>query len=131
MTLLEALQVSTPWLAASVGFVGLCVGSFLNVVIHRLPRMMEAQWRAECAELNGTAPQAAEPYNLVKPDSRCPSCNAPIRAWQNIPVVSWLALRGRCAACKAPISLRYPGVELLTGLLSVALALRFGYSMAL
>jgi leader peptidase (prepilin peptidase)/N-methyltransferase len=131
MTLPEALQVSTAWLAASVGFVGLCVGSFLNVVIHRLPRMMEAQWRAECAELNGTPMTASETYNLVKPDSRCPSCNTPIRAWQTIPVVSWLALGGRCAACKAPISARYPAVELLTGALSVALALRFGYSPAL
>jgi len=131
MTLPEALQVSTAWLLASVGFVGLCVGSFLNVVIHRLPLMMEAQWRAECAELNGEAPPASEPYNLLKPDSRCPSCNAPIRAWQNIPVLSWLALRGRCYACRAPISIRYPAVELLTGALSVALALRYGYSAAL
>jgi leader peptidase (prepilin peptidase)/N-methyltransferase len=131
MTLPEALQLSPAWLAAGAGLVGLCVGSFLNVVIHRLPRMMEAQWRAECAELNGAPAPPSEPYNLVKPDSRCPSCNTPIRAWQNIPVVSWLALRGRCAACKAPISFRYPAVELLTGAISVALAVRFGYSAAL
>lgn len=131
MTLPEALQHSPAWLAAGVGLMGLCVGSFLNVVIHRLPRMMEAQWRAECAELTGAPLAASDPYNLVKPDSRCPSCNAPIRAWQNIPVVSWLALRGRCAACRTPISFRYPAVELLTGALSVGLALRFGYSPAL
>jgi leader peptidase (prepilin peptidase)/N-methyltransferase len=131
MTLLDVFREHPAVLWATVGFVGLCVGSFLNVVIHRLPRMMEAQWRAECAELNGAPLPASEPYNLVKPDSRCPSCNAPIRAWQNIPVASWLALRGKCASCRAPISIRYPAVELLTGVLSVALALRFGNSAAL
>jgi leader peptidase (prepilin peptidase)/N-methyltransferase len=110
---------------------GLCIGSFLNVVIHRLPRMMEAQWRSECAELNGAPLPEGEPYNLFTPDSRCPKCGTAIRAWQNIPVASWLALRGKCAACKTPISARYPAVELLTGLLSVAVAWRFGYSAAL
>jgi leader peptidase (prepilin peptidase)/N-methyltransferase len=131
MNLMDVLREFPGALWATVGILGLMVGSFLNVVIHRLPRMMEAQWKAECAELNGATVPAAEPYNLVKPDSRCPSCNTPIRAWQNIPVVSWLALRGKCAACAAPISFRYPAVELLTGLLSVALAWRFGWSLAL
>jgi leader peptidase (prepilin peptidase)/N-methyltransferase len=112
---------------ATCGVAGLCVGSFLNVVIHRLPKMMEAQWRSECAELNGQPVAASEPYNLFTPASRCPSCSTPIRAWQNIPLVSWLALRGRCAACGVRISARYPLVELLTGLLSVAMAWRFGY----
>jgi leader peptidase (prepilin peptidase)/N-methyltransferase len=115
-----------------VGLVGLCVGSFLNVVIHRLPKMMEAQWRAECSELlNGAPPAEAPTYNLVKPDSACPSCGTPIRAWQNIPVVSWIALRGRCASCKASIGVRYPAVEAFTGLLSVAVAWRFGFSGAM
>lgn len=125
------LEHSRPWLWLSVAVLGLCIGSFLNVVIHRLPRMMQAQWRAECAELNGAPLAQAEPFNLFKPDSRCPRCGTAIRALQNIPVVSWLALRGKCAACKAPISIRYPAVELLTAALSVAIAWRFGYSAAL
>jgi leader peptidase (prepilin peptidase) / N-methyltransferase len=128
---ISVLAASHAWLYASVGILGLMVGSFLNVVIHRLPRMMEAQWRRDCAELEGREPAAAEPYNLVKPDSACPSCGAPIRAWQNIPVVSWLALRGKCANCRAPISVRYPLVELLTGLLSILAAWRFGFSWQL
>jgi leader peptidase (prepilin peptidase)/N-methyltransferase len=119
------------WLYASVGVLGLMVGSFLNVVIHRLPKMMEAQWRRDCAELEGREPPKQEPYNLVKPDSACPSCGAAIRAWQNVPVVSWVALRGKCAACKAPISVRYPLVELFTGALSLLVAWHFGYSAAL
>ncbi|MGZ5078382.1 MAG: prepilin peptidase [Usitatibacter sp.] len=131
MEFFSYIESSRPWLWASVAVLGLCIGSFLNVVIHRLPRMMEAQWRAECAELNGTPLAEGEPFNLFKPDSRCPKCGTAIRAFQNIPVVSWLALRGKCAACKAPISIRYPAVELLTGALSVAIAWRFGYSAAL
>ena len=127
-----ALLRSDVWiLCAACGAIGLCVGSFLNVVIHRLPKMMEAQWRSECAELNGAPLPASEPYNLFKPDSRCPSCSTPIRSWQNIPLVSWMALRGRCAACGVPISMRYPLVELLAGVLSGVMAWRFGYGMAL
>jgi len=115
----------------TVAVVGLCIGSFLNVVIYRLPKMMEAQWRAECADLNGLEPVPAERFDLMHPPSRCPSCGTPIRALQNIPVVSWLALRGKCAACRAPISARYPAVELFTGILSVLVAWRIGYSGAL
>ena len=114
-----------------VAIVGLCVGSFLNVVIHRLPRMMEAQWRAECAAIEGREAPAVERYNLWTPASHCPSCGAPIKAWHNVPVAGWLALRGKCAACRAPISARYPLVELLGGLLAVLAAWRFGYSAAL
>jgi leader peptidase (prepilin peptidase)/N-methyltransferase len=88
--------------------------------------MMEAQWRAECASLDGRDPPPAEPYNLLQPASRCPACAAPIRAWQNIPVASWLWLRGRCASCRAPISIRYPAVEIAAGLLGIAMAWRFG-----
>ena len=131
MEILDLLQQSPGWLLATVGVVGLCAGSFLNVVIHRLPRMMEAQWRAECAALDGRDAPASETFNLVVPRSRCPSCGAPITALQNIPVVSWLALRGRCAACQAPIGMRYPAVELATGAVSVLLAWRLGYSAAL
>ena len=131
MMLLEALR-SQPWfLYLAVVLLGLCVGSFLNVVIYRLPKMMEAQWRAECAALAGEAPAPAAPFNLVQPRSRCPSCGTQIAAWQNVPVVSWLALRGKCAACKAPISARYPAVEVVAGLLAALMAWRFGYSAAL
>jgi leader peptidase (prepilin peptidase)/N-methyltransferase len=104
---------------------GLTVGSFLNVVIHRVPRMLEAQWRAQCAELEGKE-LASERYNLLVPASHCPACKAPVRARDNIPVVSYLLLRGKCAACGARISPRYPIVEVLTGLLSAWVALRFG-----
>lgn len=133
MEFIQALKAYPALLFAAAGFVGLCVGSFLNVVIHRLPRMMEAQWRAECAALaaqdaGGAAPAAphAEPYNLLQPASRCPSCATPIRPWQNIPLLSWAWLGGRCAACQAPISLRYPAVELAAGALAALAAWRFG-----
>jgi leader peptidase (prepilin peptidase)/N-methyltransferase len=127
MAYIEAIRLYPSLLYLSAALVGLCVGSFLNVVIHRLPRMMEAQWRAECASLDGAAPPVAgEPYNLFQPGSRCPACGAAIRAWQNIPVASWIALRGRCAACRAPISARYPAVEIAAGTLAVIMAWRFG-----
>jgi leader peptidase (prepilin peptidase)/N-methyltransferase len=127
MEFIDAIRHNPPLFYVTVVLVGLCVGSFLNVVIHRLPRMMEAQWRAECAALNGAEPaEAPEPYNLFQPGSRCPGCAAPIRAWQNIPVVSWVALRGRCANCRTPISFRYPAVEIAAGVLAAAMAWRFG-----
>jgi leader peptidase (prepilin peptidase)/N-methyltransferase len=127
MAYLEAIRLYPSLLFTSAALLGLCVGSFLNVVIHRLPRMMEAQWRAECASLDGgTAPEPAEPYNLFQPGSRCPSCGTAIRAWQNIPVASWVWLRGRCAACRTPIGLRYPAVEIVAGALAVLMAWRFG-----
>jgi leader peptidase (prepilin peptidase)/N-methyltransferase len=107
--------------------VGLAVGSFLNVVIHRLPLMMERAWQTECAELRGETPPELEPLSLATPGSRCPACGHPIGALENIPIVSWLALRGRCSACKAPISARYPVVEALTGLLSAYIAWHFGF----
>lgn len=131
MDILSLLQHSPAWLAAFAGVVGLCVGSFLNVVIHRLPRMMEAQWKAECAALEGREAAEDPVFNLVTPRSRCPACGTPIGALQNIPVVSWIALGGKCAACKARISVRYPAVELAGGALAVLVALRFGYSAAL
>jgi leader peptidase (prepilin peptidase)/N-methyltransferase len=105
---------------------GLCVGSFLNVVIHRLPKMLERGWQAQCAELRGETPDPGPTYNLVVPRSACPACGARITALQNIPVVSWLALRGRCAQCKAPISSRYPLVEVLGGALAACAIWRFG-----
>jgi len=122
-----------PWLALAFG---LCVGSFLNVVIHRLPKMMERAWRADCAELMaGDAPAAAAapaqaPYNLFVPRSACPGCGRGIRAIENVPVASWLALRGRCAGCGMRISARYPLVELLAGLGAAWSAAHFGFGAA-
>jgi leader peptidase (prepilin peptidase)/N-methyltransferase len=117
--------------------VGLLVGSFLNVVIHRLPRMLERQWRADCAALGDTVTATVQVtatvvpprYDLIAPRSACPACNAPIAAWHNIPVLSWLLLRGRCASCGAPIAARYPLVELLSGLLTALVAWKFGYGL--
>ncbi len=115
--------------AAAAAALGLVIGSFLNVVIHRLPVVLERRWRAECADLAGLPAPAGEKYSLVAPRSRCPACNAPIRAIHNIPVVSWLALRGRCASCRAPISPRYPLVELATGAAFAAVAWHFGIGL--
>ena len=109
---------------------GLLIGSFLNVVIYRVPIMMDNALRAECAELQSPSGRRAArraAFNLVTPRSACPTCKAPITALQNIPVVSWLALRGKCANCKTPISARYPLVELATGVLSGFIAWHFGF----
>ncbi len=130
MSLQQAFQIA-PWLfiAFAVLF-GLCAGSFLNVVIHRLPKMMERQWRSECAELTGAAAPPAGRYNLVVPRSSCPKCGHRISALDNIPVASYIALGGKCPACKAPISMRYPVVEALAGVLSGYAAWRFGPTAA-
>jgi leader peptidase (prepilin peptidase)/N-methyltransferase len=127
-----ALLAANPALFAAIaGLFGLAIGSFLNVVIHRLPLVLERQWRAQAAELEGRQPEVpAQPYNLVRPRSRCPACQAPISAAHNIPVVSWLWLRGRCAACRALISVRYPLVELATGLAFAAVAWHFGCGLS-
>jgi leader peptidase (prepilin peptidase)/N-methyltransferase len=108
--------------------VGLLVGSFLNVVIHRVPVMLERAWRREALALDGKDPPHEPAYDLIRPRSACPACKAPITALQNIPVLSWLALKGRCARCSKPISARYPLVELFTALLSAAVAWKFGAS---
>ena len=130
-----ALLAGSPGLFLGTSLVlGLVIGSFLNVVIHRLPIMLEREWRQQCSELANPDPGATtmpagvfEPYNLMVPRSACPACKAPITALQNIPLLSWLILRGRCARCGNPISVRYPLVELLTGILSAAVAWRFGF----
>jgi leader peptidase (prepilin peptidase)/N-methyltransferase len=112
--------------------IGLVVGSFLNVVIYRLPKMMERAWKEECAELGNAAPQpkSTETYNLFVPRSRCPACGHGITALENIPLLSWAVLRGRCSACKARISPRYPLVELLGGIAAAWSAARFGFTPA-
>jgi len=110
------------------------VGSFLNVVIHRLPKMMDVEWRRQCVEFlhpeqaDGALQENARRYNLIVPRSACPSCGHAIAAVENIPVVSYLVLGGRCKACRTPISLRYPAVEALTGLLTGFVAWHFGVS---
>jgi leader peptidase (prepilin peptidase)/N-methyltransferase len=124
--LLALLRASPALAAALAGAFGLVIGSFLNVVVHRLPRMLERAWRAECAELEGRVAPPAPPYDLLRPRSACPACGAPVRAVHNIPLISWLWLRGRCADCHAPISARYPLVELATGLVFAAVVWRFG-----
>ena len=125
--------------AGSVFLLGLVIGSFLNVVIYRLPIMLERDWRAQAAELlssvadasspTSIAPAVAERFDLITPRSACPACKTPIKAWQNIPVVSWLLLQGRCASCRTKISVRYPLVELAAGLLSAWVAWRFGFGV--
>lgn len=133
MTLTELYLTEPAWLIASVFILSLLIGSFLNVVIHRLPIMMEREWREQAqqvlaAEGDAHTPPSATKYNLVVPRSACPHCGAQITALQNIPVVSWVFLHGKCAACKAPISIRYPLVELTTALLSALVAWRFGFT---
>jgi leader peptidase (prepilin peptidase)/N-methyltransferase len=126
---IDLLSASTPLLAGVAFLFGLLVGSFLNVVIHRVPVMLERAWRRECLALDGKEPPA--PYNLVVPRSACPSCKAPIGALQNIPVVSWVLLGGRCRSCKTRISARYPIIELLTAVMSATVALKFGFGWTL
>jgi leader peptidase (prepilin peptidase)/N-methyltransferase len=127
MSPLELLQ-SPPVLLTAAALVGLCLGSFLNVVVYRLPKILERRWRAECAELNGAAAEesAGTPYNLVLPRSACPACGHRITALQNIPLLSYALLGGRCAQCRARIPLRYPAVEALTAALTVFVAWHFG-----
>ena len=129
MLILEYLQATPLAFVVACTLLGLIVGSFLNVVILRLPVIMERDWRVQCHELleleHNTEP--TEKFNLVTPRSRCPSCGHQITAFENIPVLSWIALRGRCRGCKTRISWRYPCIELLTGLLTGAVALRLGF----
>ena len=128
--MLLLLQTSPLFFSLFAGFLGLMVGSFLNVVIHRLPKMMERDWRLQCAELSGQAPEPTPHYNLLVPRSACPHCNRPIGAIENIPVLSYLFLRGKCKGCGAAISPRYPIVESISGLLSAYTAWHFGFGLA-
>ena len=116
--------------AATAGLFGLIVGSFLNVVIHRLPKMMEMDWQCQCAELRGEEVPVTEPLTLSTPRSRCPHCGHRITALENIPIISWLILRGKCSGCSEPISIRYPIVEAVTGLLTAFAAWHFGFGWA-
>jgi leader peptidase (prepilin peptidase)/N-methyltransferase len=124
--LINAFSEVPALLVVFAGILGLVVGSFLNVVIHRLPKMMERDWQMQCADLRNEPAPDLPSINLFKPRSHCPHCGHVIRAWENVPVVSWLALRGKCSACKAPISLRYPAVEVFTGVVSAVVAWKYG-----
>ncbi len=130
--LLQLLETDPTALIITAGLSGLVVGSFLNVVISRLPIMIERDWRREAIDYLGIATEPApepQPFNLLKPRSGCPRCTSPIRPWQNIPIVSYLILGGQCASCKMPISMRYPAVEGLTAILSALVAWRFGCTL--
>jgi leader peptidase (prepilin peptidase) / N-methyltransferase len=127
--MLEVLAAVPPLFVLVAVLLGLLVGSFLNVVIHRLPLMMQREWKAQCAWLDGKEYSDTAAYNLVVPRSACPSCQHPIAWYENIPVLSWLVLKGRCSDCGTSISKRYPLVELLTGALFGYAAWRWGVSM--
>ena len=129
MNLSELLSIYPLLFIGLSGIAGLIVGSFLNVVIHRLPIMMEQEWQTQCAELLGQAKTGVEPsaFNLWMPRSHCPTCGHPVGVRENIPLLSYLLLRGRCAHCQTPISPQYPLVEGLSGLLAAAVAWRFGF----
>jgi leader peptidase (prepilin peptidase)/N-methyltransferase len=140
MSLLDLLQTVPAAFVSACLILGLMVGSFLNVVIHRLPKMMELGWKQQCAELaqadraDGLAPDGDAtphtPYNLVVPRSACPHCNHAISAWENIPIFSYLLLRGKCSGCGAAISPRYPVIEAVSGILSTYAAWHFGFGPA-
>ncbi|MCP1771394.1 leader peptidase (prepilin peptidase)/N-methyltransferase [Neisseria perflava] len=124
------LNELVPFAVPLAAVFGLLVGSFLNVVIYRVPVMMERGWTLFAKEHLGMTPSEEElkPFNLMKPDSRCPQCGAVVRAWQNIPVISYILLGGKCGSCKTPIAKRYPLVELLTAVLFAAVAWQYGWS---
>jgi len=133
MQQLNTLLAITPLFSLLAGVIGLLVGSFLNVVIYRLPIMMQQGWRKECSEYLQLNPETAqtekeEPFNLVFPLSRCPKCNTPIKPYQNIPILSYIFLRGKCAQCDCHISMRYPIIEALTAITSFIVAWHFGYT---
>lgn len=137
-SIIEVMQSQLWFYLTTIGLISLCIGSFLNVVIYRLPVMMQREWQSECRllledELNknpskpdNSNPGSNEPFNLVKPNSTCPKCKTAIKPWQNIPIISWLILKGKCASCSNPISARYPAVELITAVLSLIVAYSFG-----
>jgi leader peptidase (prepilin peptidase)/N-methyltransferase len=141
MSFLQALQNPSVILSAACALLGLVVGSFLNVVIHRLPKMLEREWDAQAADLldHKNQPDVAKKlragdtkrYNLITPASTCPHCGHKIRAYENIPILSYVFLRGRCSSCKAPISIRYPIVEAISGVLAAYIGWRFGLTMAM
>ncbi len=130
MSLFEVLQAAPAAFILLCLFLGLIVGSFLNVVIHRLPKMMECGWLQQCAEMRGEEVRESPAYNLLVPRSACPHCNHAISAWENIPVFSYVFLRGKCKGCGVGISVRYPLVEAISGVLCAYAGYHFGFGMA-
>ena len=138
MSIIEALQHNSVFYLSAVLVLGLLVGSFLNVVIHRLPIMLKQQWRSDCEEFLAEADEKKAPdttikkpdttFNLVHPRSRCPHCGHQITALENIPVISYLFLKGRCSECKTPISIRYPVIETISGLMVFTVAWQLGFT---
>jgi leader peptidase (prepilin peptidase)/N-methyltransferase len=130
MEVIDALRGSHHLFVAVALVLGLLVGSFVNVVIYRLPKMMEREWQDQCAELRGEALPDAPKFNIVVPRSACPWCAHRITALENVPVASWIALGGKCSSCKTRIPFRYPFVEALTGVVTAFIAWRFGFGAA-
>ena len=129
MSIIDFLASHVLAFVLCVLLIGLLVGSFLNVLIYRLPKMMQRDWREQAREILELPVEAkTQTFNLVLPNSQCPHCSHEIKPWENIPVISYLFLRGKCSSCKAPISLRYPLVELTCGLLSAYIAWHFGFT---
>ncbi len=129
MPLLDYLASHTLAFVLCALLIGLLIGSFLNVVVYRLPKMLMHDWQAQAREILSLPAESDTPtFNLILPNSSCPHCGHEIKPWENIPIFSWLFLRGKCSACKAPISTRYPLVELTCGLLSAYVAWHFGFS---
>lgn len=134
MHLLNFLQTNTIAFYITISALGMVIGSFLNVVIYRLPKMMHKSWNEECCEFLEIVNEQdidKQNYNLVFPNSQCPGCEHKIRAWENIPLISYLFLRGKCSSCRSSISIRYPLIELFSGLLSLIVAWHFGLSLQL
>lgn len=129
MSFIAILQDTPSFFISFITIIGLMVGSFLNVVIYRLPEMMKRNWLQQCAELHGKAIETLPTFNLITPRSACPHCGHKITALENIPIISYLALGGRCSQCQARISPRYPIVEAVTALMSGFVAWHFGYSL--
>lgn len=130
MLLIELLQQNSPLFLFIITVLGLSVGSFLNVVIYRIPVMMEREWIQQCRELLEKEEQADQDqtFNLMFPGSRCPNCSHKITLWENIPILSYIFLKGRCSECSQKISIRYPIIELATAVLSITVAWHFGFS---
>lgn len=131
MDIIHLLQTSQMWLFVTVGLFSLLVGSFLNVVIYRLPIILEREWQKECAELHGQEATLDSKFSLVLPRSQCPSCGHQITAIENVPILSYLVLGGKCKGCRTPISMQYPLIELATALISIGVAWHFGFSIQL
>ncbi|MDQ3186630.1 MAG: A24 family peptidase [Pseudomonadota bacterium] len=130
MSFIYLLQNTPFFFISFCSIVGLMIGSFLNVVIYRLPKMLEREWRQQRAELRGETVERSQPFNIFLPRSACPHCGHKITVLENIPVASYMVMRGRCSQCRAAISTRYPAIEVLTGFISGFTAWHFGYSFA-